>query len=117
MKSFQANDLRNLVTEVVSAYKAEKINTWLLESPQVLKEGVFDPGILKAIFTAGGPGSGKSFVADMLMGARSLEEPYPKYFEKNTSYLPPGIKYVNSDNLFEKGLQKNGHQCQRPRRH
>ena len=58
MKSFQANDLRNLVTEVVSAYKAEK-HQWLLESPEVLKEGVFDPGILKAIFTAGGPGSGK----------------------------------------------------------
>jgi Cdc6-like AAA superfamily ATPase len=107
MKSFQANDLRNLVTEVVSAYKAEK-HQWLLESPEVLREGVFDPGILKAIFTAGGPGSGKSFVADMLMGARSLEKPYQKYFEKNTSYLPAGIKYVNSDNLFEKGLRKMG---------
>ena len=56
----------------------------------------------------GGPGSGKSFVADMLMGARSLEKPYQKYFEEHTSYLPAGIKYVNSDNLFEKGLLKMG---------
>jgi hypothetical protein len=108
MNRFQANDLRDLVTEVVSAYEAEKINKWLLESPEVLREGVFDPGILKAVFTAGGPGSGKSFVADMLMGARSLEPPHKKYFEENTSYLPSGIKYVNSDNLFEKGLKKMG---------
>ena len=51
MNRFQANDLRNLVTEVVSAYKAEKRNKWLLESPEVIEEGVFDPGILKAVFT------------------------------------------------------------------
>ena len=29
----------------------------------ILKEGVYDPGIFKAIFTAGGPGSGKSYDA------------------------------------------------------
>jgi hypothetical protein len=109
MNRFQANDLRNLVAEVVSAFQAEKINKWLLESPEVIEEGVFDSGILKAIFTAGGPGSGKSFVADMLMGARSLEPPdHVRYFEKNTSYLPSGIKYVNSDTLFERGLKKMG---------
>jgi len=108
MNRFQANDLRNLITEVVSAYQAEKRNKWLLESPEVIEEGVFDPGILKAIFTAGGPGSGKSFVADMLMGARSLEPPHARYFEENTSYLPSGIKYVNSDTLFERGLMKMG---------
>ena len=28
-----------------------------------VQEGVFDPGIFKAIFLAGGPGSGKSYVA------------------------------------------------------
>jgi predicted kinase len=108
MNRLDANDLRDLVKEVVSSYWNRKRSKWLLESPKVIEEGVFDPGILKAIFTAGGPGSGKSFVADMLMGARSLEKPYQKYFEKNTSYLPAGIKYVNSDNLFEKGLRKMG---------
>jgi predicted kinase len=108
MNRFDASDLRNLITEVVSSFQEQKLE-WLLERPEVIEEGVFDPGILKAIFTAGGPGSGKSFVADMLMGARSLEPPdHKRYFEKNTSYLPAGIKYVNSDTLFEKGLKKMG---------
>jgi len=107
MSRFDANDLRDLIKEVVSSYQEEKLS-WLLESPEVIEEGVFDPGILKAVFTAGGPGSGKSFVADMLMGARDLESPHQTYFEKNTSYLPSGIKYVNSDILFERGLKKMG---------
>ena len=34
----------------------------------VLEEGVNDPGILKAVFLAGGPGSGKSYVASGLFG-------------------------------------------------
>jgi hypothetical protein len=29
---------------------------------QILSEGFYDPGIFKAFFLAGGPGSGKSFV-------------------------------------------------------
>ena len=33
-----------------------------------IEEGVNDPGILKAFFMAGGPGSGKSFVAAELFG-------------------------------------------------
>ena len=36
-------------------------NTFLEE--EELTEGVYDPGILKAFFTAGGPGSGKSHVS------------------------------------------------------
>ena len=109
MNRLSTDDLRDLVTEVVSVYQEQKRSKWLLESPEVIEEGVFDPGILKAIFTAGGPGSGKSFVADMLMGARSLTPPdHERYFEKNTSYLPSGIKYVNSDTLFERGLKKMG---------
>jgi len=105
MNRFKANDLRNLVTEVVSSYRAEKINKWLLESPEVLREGVFDPGILKAVFTAGGPGSGKSFLADVVFGVRdSSGKPY---FE-NASFLgKTGLKYVNSDKFFEKQLKDN----------
>ena len=34
----------------------------------MVSEGVNDPGIFKAIFLAGGPGSGKSFVASNLFG-------------------------------------------------
>ena len=106
MKRFQANDLRNLVAEVVSAYQAEKRNKWLLESPEVIEEGVFDPGILKAVFTAGGPGSGKSFTADLIFGMRDASG---KPLFENASFLgSTGLKYVNSDNLFEKGLEEAG---------
>ena len=34
----------------------------------ILNEGVDDPGILKAVFLAGGPASGKSYVASNLFG-------------------------------------------------
>ncbi len=110
MKSFQANDLRNLITEVVSAFKAEKRNTWLLESPEVIEEGVFDPQILKCIFMAGGPGSGKSYSADALLdqhanqifGLTKGEDDVSVF--ANASFLPGGMKYVNSDRLFEKAL-------------
>ena len=42
MNSLNANDLRKLITEVVSVYWTEK-HQWLLESPKVLKEGVLIP--------------------------------------------------------------------------
>jgi hypothetical protein len=108
MNRFQANDLRDLIKEVVFAYRDEKLK-WLLESPETLQEGVFDRGILKCVFTAGGPGSGKSFIADLIFGMRSLEEPHDKTFIENASFLrTSGLKYVNSDKLFERGLTKMG---------
>ena len=54
-----------------------------------LQEGVYDPNIFKAFFIAGGPGSGKSFVV-----------------RKTTGCL--GTKIVNSDDIFEKLLDKEG---------
>lgn len=48
-------------------------------------EGPNDPHIFKAIFLAGGPGSGKGFVVSNLMG--------------NDQY---GLKVVNSDDVYEK---------------
>ena len=54
-----------------------------------LQEGVYDPNILKAFFLAGGPGSGKSYVV-----------------RKTTGGL--GLKVVNSDDAFEKGLKDAG---------
>ena len=35
-----------------------KVNSFI----QHLSEGLYDPGIFKAFFLAGGPGSGKTFV-------------------------------------------------------
>jgi len=55
----------------------------------LLIEGVYDPSIFKAVFLAGGPGSGKSFVA------------------KKTT-LGFGFKMINSDLPFEMGLEKAG---------
>ena len=52
-----------------------------------LLEGVYDPNIFKAFFMAGGPGSGKSYVAG-----------------KTTAGL--GLKVVNSDDIFERYLKQ-----------
>ena len=40
----------------------------MIKLMDLLNEGVRDPGIFKAIFLAGGPGSGKSYVASQLFG-------------------------------------------------
>jgi len=64
---------------------------------QLLTEGVFDKGILKAVFMAGGPGSGKTFVAKQLFGI-------PDKINVSMS----GLKTVNSDTEFEFLLKKYG---------
>ena len=57
------------------------------EMKEFIKEGVYDPGIFKAFFLAGGPGSGKTFVTQ-------------------TAFAGTGLKIVNSDAAFERGLKK-----------
>ena len=64
----------------------------------LLNEGVYDKGILKAVFMAGGPGSGKSYVAGNLFGI-------PKKIPMTSMY---GLKTVNSDTEFEHYLRKFG---------
>ena len=56
---------------------------------QQIQEGVYDPNIFNAIFLAGGPGSGKSYVV-----------------RKTTGGL--GMKIVNSDDIYEKDLERAG---------
>ncbi len=56
---------------------------------QQIREGVYDPNIFKAVFLAGGPGSGKSFVVGKTLGGL-------------------GLKVINSDDPFEKYLVKAG---------
>lgn len=63
----------------------------------LLNEGVYDPGILKCIFLAGGPGSGKSKVSRDIFGISSV-----------SSFSASGLKSVNSDTAFEAQLKKNG---------
>ena len=68
-----------------------------LLNPSVLNEGVYDPGILKCVFLAGGPGSGKSKVAGDLFGVQGI-----------ASYSASGLKMINSDTAFEAQLKKSG---------
>jgi len=65
------------------------INNNMITYEQFIKEGVYDPNIFKAVFMAGGPGSGKSFIAG-----------------KTTGGL--GLKIINSDDAFERILKKEG---------
>lgn len=56
---------------------------------EFMQEGVNDPNIFKAVFMAGGPGSGKSFVARKL-GLQAA-----------------GLRTINSDDAFEFLLRKH----------
>ena len=56
---------------------------------EYLQEGVYDPGIFKAYFLAGGPGSGKSFVTA-------------------NAFAGLGLKLVNSDDILTKYLNAEG---------
>jgi len=69
----------------------------------MINEGVYDPGIFKAIFLAGGPGSGKSFVGGELVGV-----PKGGFRGVDMSFAPSGVKLVNSDPEFEYFLKKVG---------
>ena len=60
-----------------------------MKTYQELQEGVYDPNIFNAIFLAGGPGSGKSYVV-----------------ERSTGGL--GMKILNSDDIYERDLEKAG---------
>lgn len=73
----------------------------VLTLEQFISEGVYDPGILKAFFMAGGPGSGKSYVATELFD-------FPKGAVSSVSYAT-GLKLVNNDNAFEKALKDAGY--------
>lgn len=62
----------------------------MISFQQYLEEGINDPSIFKAVFLAGGPGSGKSFVVG------------------KTALTALGMKVVNSDDAFENAMKKAG---------
>ena len=72
--------------------KYSKATIWFIDASglqeSIVAEGVNDPGIFKAVFTAGGPGSGKTFIAEKALFGH-------------------GFKVVNSDILFEYLMLKN----------
>jgi tRNA uridine 5-carbamoylmethylation protein Kti12 len=59
-------------------------------TPEIIDEGPNDPSIYKAIFLAGGPGSGKSYVV------------------RKTALNSLGFKVINNDNAFERYLNDAG---------
>ena len=67
----------------------------MIKLMDLLFEGVNDPGIFKAIFLAGGPGSGKTYVAQKLFG-----------IPDGLTTSATGLRLVNSDTEFEMLLNK-----------
>ena len=76
----------------------KKDDTKIINSKkQEVTEGVNDPGIFKAVFLAGGPGSGKTYVAKQLFGI-------PERYNISMS----GLKMINSDKELKFLLNKFG---------
>ena len=69
----------------------------MIKLKYLLPEGIQDKGILKAVFLAGGPGSGKTYVAKQIFGI-------PERF--NIAMI--GMKMVNSDKELKFLLKKYG---------
>ncbi len=71
---------------------------WLKKTLRVeLVEGYKDPGIFKAVFLAGGPGSGKTYIAKGLFG-----------IPERVNVSQSGLKMVNSDKELKYLLNKYG---------
>jgi len=77
----------------IEAYKK-----WIKKTLRVeLVEGYKDPGIFKAVFLAGGPGSGKTYIAKGLFG-----------IPDRVNVSQTGMKMVNSDKELKYLLNKFG---------
>ena len=91
MTQLLSEELKQLETELKQLKKQLFV--------EIITEGVDDPGILKCIFLAGGPGSGKSYTAKEIFGVGKTAI---------SSVSSGGLKLVNSDTAFEKALKDNG---------
>jgi len=78
----EGGEPKDIAKKIINKLKGKTLN----EFRQYLNEGVYDPGIFKAFFLAGGPGSGKTFVTQ-------------------SAFAGTGLKVVNSDRAFERGLR------------
>lgn len=83
-----AEKLYKIVRKEMGIMEEGELPDYMIED--LITEGVYDPGVFKAVFLSGGPGSGKSTVVKKLA-------------------LPAlGLKMVNTDKAFENGLKKAG---------
>lgn len=72
------SELKELIKELIKE---------CISQCNLLSQGVYDKYIFKAIFLAGGPGSGKSYISDKILSGF-------------------GLKVINSDNMYEYLLKK-----------
>ena len=92
-------------SEEIGGYKGffklsemEAYKKWLKKTLRIeLVEGYRDPGIFKAVFLAGGPGSGKTYIAKGLFG-----------IPDRVNVSQTGMKMVNSDKELKYLLNKFG---------
>ena len=80
--------LRKLLKALTSAHRL-RFDGEVYAFVEGLEEGVDDPHVLKAVFLAGGGGSGKSFIGKKTFG-------------------DTGLRFVNTDPHFERLMQKAG---------
>ena len=95
-EGYSLHELLNLNNKDLKSRLDKVLGTTITESDfnsfvhLLLQEGINDPGIFKAVFMAGGPGSGKSFIAG------------------KTGLTSMGLVLINSDDVFEAQLEKAG---------
>ena len=79
----EGGEPEDIAKNIISKLKSKTFK----EMKEFISEGVYDPGIFKAFFLAGGPGSGKTFVTQ-------------------SAFAGTGLKIVNSDAAFERNLKQ-----------
>lgn len=90
--------MKNIISEVSTIQRElNEIRNRIFA--EIITEGVDDPGILKCVFLAGGPGSGKSYTAKEIFGVGKSDL---------ASVSSGGLKLISSDVAFEQALKKNG---------
>lgn len=85
------NEANSMAGVIMRRYAKKNPEHFGLEhmTESYIVEGVNDPGIFKAVFLAGGPGSGKDFVMSQVLS-------------------PFGLVEINSDNALEFLMKKSG---------
>ena len=94
-------NLRKIIREEIITHQKNKLRAVIAEMA-LLNEGIYDPGILKAVFMAGGPGSGKSYTAKEIFQGNAIED------STNQAGTAMGLRIINSDPAFEMYLRKAG---------
>lgn len=86
-KSLSDKDAKELMEKIKKSMVIKEFVEFVTEDAQELNEGINDKSLLKVIFLAGGPGSGKDYVMKNTLNGLGLVE-------------------INSDNAFEYLLDK-----------